>query len=144
MTERDQRALRLGAWAIGILAVLYVILWRVETHQVRRAQLTELSQQLVAMESRATATTARAPSAIQPSDVGLRLQRALEESALDAQLVSLDGAWSVEFETAPMNAVIALDRRLTRDGLSISQYRLEQADSPGFVTGRVEWQAVSP
>jgi type II secretory pathway component PulM len=135
MTERDQRALRLGAWAIGILAVLYVILWRVETHQVRRAQLTELSQQLVAMESRATATTARAPSAIQPSDVGLRLQRALEESALDAQLV---------FETAPMNAVIALDRRLTRDGLSISQYRLEQADSPGFVTGRVEWQAVSP
>jgi type II secretory pathway component PulM len=144
MTERDQRALRLGAWAIGILAVLYVILWRVETHQARRAQLTELSQQLVAMETRATATSARTPSAMSPTDVALRLQQALEESALDAQLVSLDGAWSVELESAPINAVISLDRRLTRDGLSVSQYRLEQASSPGFVTGRLEWQAVSP
>ena len=144
MTERDQRALRLGALAIAILAVIYIILWRVETHQARRAALTELSQQLVAMETRVTATTAPASSAISVNDVALRLQQALEESALDAQLATRDGAWSVELETAPLNAVIALDRRLTRDGLSISQYRLERADTPGFVTGRLEWQAVSP
>lgn len=144
MTERDQRALRLGALAIAILAVIYIILWRVETHQARRAELTELSQQLVAMETRVTATSSRVPSAMSVNDVALRLQQALEESALDAQLATLDGTWSVELETAPLNAVIALDRRLTRDGLSISHYRLEQADSPGFVTGRLEWQAGSP
>jgi type II secretory pathway component PulM len=145
MTERDQRALRLGAIALSVLALVYVVIWRLDAYQARRAYHAELSQQIALMESRASSLPSRTMNLSDPRTLEPRLREALRTLSAPAELIrDNDNRWYADIDGASLASVVELERALSREGLSIAHYRLRPGDASGHVTGRVEWQINGP
>lgn len=145
MTERDKRALRLGAIVLSGLALIYVVIWRLDAHQARHASQKELSQQISMMESRASSLPSRTMNLSDPDALESRLREALRLLSTPAELIRVnDNRWYADIQGASLASVVELERALSREGLSIAQYRLQPGDVSGHVTGRLEWQINGP
>lgn len=144
-TPRDQRALRWGFGAATLLAVLALVVARVDSHQQQRARIADKSQQLIALQQ---GLVVGSGTSSQPRDAAgwaSALAQALGANALPVEVSALPGeAWQANLSEVRLEQIIALERQLARRGMTIARYRLDAGVTPGTVSAQLEWRRRLP
>ncbi len=146
LAPRDQRILRIGAIAVGLIVVLWLLLPLQRTLSQTRARVAQQQQDLEWMRQVGPTLAAAGPGPVvettQESLVGL-IDRSAGESGLGQSLTgsqpSGNGAMRVQLENADFNLLLGWMARLSSQyGVRIEGASVTRHATPGMVNASVQ------